>query len=412
MQPMGGRDHNYETIPQMPVQVPSITLTMRQGPTPGKRFVLSQKTISIGRLEDNDVVINEQQISRRHASLTWEKERFVLRDLGSANGTYLNGEQITAPQELHDGDVIGLSEILLAFRSSEPRRGDQTLAMPPSVKERAQRAAARKLVSEEAPSGMSWWPIVAALGLLIVLAAVTASLWLSLGRPKTVPVVNISSPADGIEVKAGDKVAIVSTANDERGVSKVELWVDGALSGTKDAKGQTSFLAEQTWTPTEVGSYNLEVRAYNIDEVVSDPSASITVKVAPGAPLPAESCQPDMAFVRDVTLPPGEVVQAGKRLDKTWRLKNSGSCAWHAGYQLVFTSGEQMNAPDYQPLPSAMAGAEINVGVTLKAPWDPGTHSGTWQLKSPTGEYFGEELKVVIEVEEPPAIPQPKPTVK
>lgn len=411
MQQVGGRDHSKDTLPYTPVQVPSVTLIMRQGPTPGKRFTLSQNAISIGRLEDNEVVINEQQISRRHASLTWEKGRFVLRDLGSANGTFLNGVQITAPQELHDGDVIGLSEILLAFRSSAPRRGDQTLAMPSSVREMARRAAARELVGKEVQGGMTWWPIVAALGLLIVLAAVTASLWLSLGGPQTVPTVSISSPADGTEFKTGDKVVVVSTANDERGVSKLELWVNDVFYVANDAQGQTSFSVEQKWAPTEVGSYNLQVKAYNIDNVVSEP-ASVLVKVAPGAVAPAGSCQPDMALVEDVTLPPGEVVEAGKRLDKTWKLKNTGTCAWDAGYQLVFISGEQMNAPDYQPLPNAAPEAEINVGVTLKAPWDPGAHSGTWQLKSPTGEYFGEELKVVIKVEEPPPIPQPKPTVR
>ncbi len=411
MEQVGDRDHRKDTLPHMPAQAPSVTLTMRQGPTPGKRFVLSQNTISIGRLEDNDVVIDEQQISRRHASLTWEKGRFVLRDLGSANGTFLNGVQITAPQELRDGDVIGLSEILLAFRSSEPRRGDQTLAMPSSVRERARLAAAREVADEEVRGGTTWWPIVAALGLLIVLAAITASLWISLGGGKTAPAVSISSPADGIEVKTGDKVAVVSTATDKRGVSKIELWVNNVFYIANDAQGQTSFSVEQNWTPTEVGSYNLEVKAYNLDNVASEP-ALVMVKVAPGPGVPTGPCQPDMSFVKDVTVPPGEVIKAGQRVDKTWRLKNTGTCDWHAGYQLVFMSGEQMNAPDYQPLPSVMPGAEINVGVTLKAPWDPGTHSGTWQLKSPTGEYFGEELKVVIKVEEPPVVPQPKPTLQ
>ena len=89
----------------------SITLTMRQGPNPGHRFTVRKGNITIGRVPTNDVSIPEQQVSRHHANITWENDRFVIRDLGSANGTAVNGTQLTGPCPLRDGDVIGLGEI-------------------------------------------------------------------------------------------------------------------------------------------------------------------------------------------------------------------------------------------------------------------------------------------------------------
>lgn len=413
MQRKGGTEHSKDTMPQIPPTRPAITLIMRQGPEPGRQFFFSKEAISIGRLGDNDLVIDDPQISRHHASLAWEDGRFILRDLGSANGTFLNGQQITAPQELQSGDVIGVSEVLLAFRALVPGEGDQTLVMPELVKQQARRAAARALGVEEAPSGLSWWPI--ALVLVLVLAIASASLWFGLGGPRFVPTVTIDSPPTETEVKAGEELAIMSTATDKKGVTKVELWVNDVLYRTDDSpdpQGQPAFSVRQTWVPADAGSYNLKVKAYNVDGGVSEP-ASIMVKVAPApTPVPAATeCTLDATFVADVTIPEGTVIDAGERIDKTWRLKNSGTCPWEAGYQLVFKRGDQMNSPDFQAVPSAAPGQEVNIGVTMKAPWSPGTYTGIWQMKSPSGEYFGDEIKVVIKVEEPPQLPQPKPTL-
>ena len=95
---------------------PPITLTMRKGPKPGRQFTFTQATIALGRRDDNDVVIDDPQVSRRHASLSWEEGTFVLRDLGSANGTFLNATRITEPRALREGDAIGLGgNVVLSF---------------------------------------------------------------------------------------------------------------------------------------------------------------------------------------------------------------------------------------------------------------------------------------------------------
>ncbi|MFB0536434.1 MAG: FHA domain-containing protein [Anaerolineae bacterium] len=79
-------------------QPPSVELTVRQGPQPGQRFSSNKPTIIIGREAGNDVVISDPQVSRRHASLAWDGRQFIIQDLGSANGTFVNGERLTAPR--------------------------------------------------------------------------------------------------------------------------------------------------------------------------------------------------------------------------------------------------------------------------------------------------------------------------
>jgi hypothetical protein len=100
------------------VQMPAAELIMHQGPWPGQRFPVTQPTITIGRQEGNDVAVDEPRLSRHHATLAWDGKRWIVEDLGSANGTYVNGVRLIAPQALHDGDIVGLGPgVQLAFRA-------------------------------------------------------------------------------------------------------------------------------------------------------------------------------------------------------------------------------------------------------------------------------------------------------
>ena len=94
---------------------PSFQLTMRSGPTPGKAFPLEKEEILLGRDLANDIPISDPEISRRHARFMMQGESFLVEDLGSTNGTFLNGQRISSPQQLRAGDVITLGEdIVLA----------------------------------------------------------------------------------------------------------------------------------------------------------------------------------------------------------------------------------------------------------------------------------------------------------
>jgi len=79
-------------------------------------FPLEKANMFIGRDLGNDVVINDAEVSRRHARLVMQGDSFVLEDLGSTNGTSVGGVRLTGPRLLKAGDTITLGEkISLSF---------------------------------------------------------------------------------------------------------------------------------------------------------------------------------------------------------------------------------------------------------------------------------------------------------
>ena len=77
----------------------------------GKRFVF-------GRATDADLSIPSQRVSREHAALTWEGKQAFLEDLGSQNGTQINGRPIVKKAELKDGDEITIGPYLCTYKAS------------------------------------------------------------------------------------------------------------------------------------------------------------------------------------------------------------------------------------------------------------------------------------------------------
>jgi pSer/pThr/pTyr-binding forkhead associated (FHA) protein len=75
---------------------------------------LNQIVTSIGRRLDNDVVIQDQNVSRRHAEIRYENNRFMLYDLNSTGGTYVNNKQIEKVA-LRMGDVVVLAIVPFVF---------------------------------------------------------------------------------------------------------------------------------------------------------------------------------------------------------------------------------------------------------------------------------------------------------
>jgi len=86
-----------------------------QGPAAGERFLLSRSSTIIGRAEDCDVRLNDPLASRRHAEVRRESWRYLLTDLGSRNGTRVNGEPVEAGHQLQHGDTILIASVPLRF---------------------------------------------------------------------------------------------------------------------------------------------------------------------------------------------------------------------------------------------------------------------------------------------------------
>src|SRR4030095_3680198 len=105
-------------------------LIMRAGPTPGAAFTLEGDQITIGRDSVNEVVINDAEISRRHARLTFQGGKYVLEDLGSTNGTFVNGQRLAGPRVLKPGEVVSFGEqIVVVFEATHFDAG-ATVASP------------------------------------------------------------------------------------------------------------------------------------------------------------------------------------------------------------------------------------------------------------------------------------------
>jgi DNA-binding winged helix-turn-helix (wHTH) protein len=86
------------------------------------RIPVPQGDNPLGRGEDSLVALTEQRVSRRHAHIVVSQGLAILEDLGSRNGTYLNGRKIEGPVTLHSGDRIGIgsTQLLFVMAAREP----------------------------------------------------------------------------------------------------------------------------------------------------------------------------------------------------------------------------------------------------------------------------------------------------
>ncbi len=108
----------YEDEPTMLGQGrPSANLVVRQGTQAGMSFPILGNQAVIGREEGVDIVLQDPESSRRHTRISWQMGQFVIEDLGSTNGTFVNGVQITSPQILNPGDSIGIGQTVLVFQA-------------------------------------------------------------------------------------------------------------------------------------------------------------------------------------------------------------------------------------------------------------------------------------------------------
>jgi hypothetical protein len=105
-----------------------------------------------------------------------------------------------------------------------------------------------------------------------------------------------------------------------------------------------------------------------------------------------------LAFVSDVTIADNTPVTPGQTFTKTWKVSNSGSCAWDAGFKFAFVSGEQMGGTTFTLPSSVAAGAVTDISVTMTAPTKTGTLRGDWRMQTASGQFFGDQVYVQVVV--------------
>lgn len=116
-------------------------LVMKSAPYLDKEFPLLKDETIIGRDTNADIVISDAEISRRHARIYKLGESYMLEDLGSTNGTFVNGQRLVGPHALLTGETIRFGEnIMLVFEAPLPAydpnatmvTGGDLFTMPPA----------------------------------------------------------------------------------------------------------------------------------------------------------------------------------------------------------------------------------------------------------------------------------------
>lgn len=111
----GGGDAEEE----LSVQLPALTeglgmLVVKRGPNAGSKYVLDQPVTRVGRHPDSDIFLDDITVSRRHAEFYQRGEGYLVKDVGSLNGTYLNRERIDEA-ELDNGDEVQIGKFKLVY---------------------------------------------------------------------------------------------------------------------------------------------------------------------------------------------------------------------------------------------------------------------------------------------------------
>lgn len=85
-------------------------LVLRVGPSPGKVYPLLKTEVTLGRDINNEIVINDAEISRKHCRLKIVGNGYVIEDLGSTNGTWVDEQRISGQYQLSHGDTIRMGD--------------------------------------------------------------------------------------------------------------------------------------------------------------------------------------------------------------------------------------------------------------------------------------------------------------
>lgn len=151
--------------------------------------------------------------------------------------------------------------------------------------------------------------------------------------------------------------------------------------GRGDSEADSTPEADATNTPLPFASATPADDAP--DAAVVIPTATLEEEVD------GDECTFRAAFVDDVTIPDDTLLVANEAFDKTWRIRNSGTCVWEAGTTLIYVSGDDLSDIDTLAVPATEPDQELELTVTMKAPAAPGTYRSNWQLQTPDDRRYG-----------------------
>lgn len=108
-------DDDNAVVREGDIQPGEVMLVVRQGPEIGTRYSLEGDQVSVGRVPDNDIQLDDFTVSRQHAVFVQQGGAWLVRDLGSLNGTYVNNQRVDESVVEH-GDALQIGRFhLVAF---------------------------------------------------------------------------------------------------------------------------------------------------------------------------------------------------------------------------------------------------------------------------------------------------------
>jgi hypothetical protein len=172
-----------------------------------------------------------------------------------------------------------------------------------------------------------------------------------------------------------------------------------AASGRLGASAQRSAFIAPLPTPTAAPSPTASATPVSTSSL---PLTSTLAQALGKESDPPPECTYAAEFVADVTIPDDTPLEPGASFLKTWQLRNSGTCDWETGLQLVFIEGDPLGGPSTIPVSPTLAGAAVDVSIPLTAPQAGGTYQGHWELRTPDDRASLTQVYVRVRVPSPP----------
>ena len=184
---------------------------------------------------------------------------------------------------------------------------------------------------------------------------------------------------------AGDADATPTLSPEQLQTQAVETFAAGLT--------QTAIAAPPTQTPFPTLTASATFAPF-VTSTAGTPLSAPTSSSGGTLPKPCYG----LTFMSDVNIPDNTAMTPGQVFTKTWKVLNSGTCAWDAGFKFAFTTGNALGGSTII-LPAAVSsGAQYDISVPMTAPSTPGTYESKWRMSTAGGEFFGNEIFVVIVV--------------
>ncbi len=167
-------------------------------------------------------------------------------------------------------------------------------------------------------------------------------------------------------------------------VVEAEPEINRPTNTPTHTKAPEESLAEPQHTPTPTFT---EIIEYTVTPSFT-PTFTFTPSNTPTTAV--ATCTNKAQWRGDVTYDDGTVVDPGETINKIWRIENTGTCTWDAGYRLTYHGGDfgSENSPYQFTSTNVMPGAQIEISMNMAVPTSEGTKWSHWKMRSSSGETF------------------------